>query len=346
MTETKLKKTSPAASRLYLYAGLGLIGAVVVPFVATGGSVMFTSPGARIHRSFIYDEPWMLDAMILAGYLGFAQVHFWAASRARRRALDGTNVGVPILAVVTLCLMTFTFAPTAFVVALLALALSTPNARSYARPVSPVALSAFYILLAAIHSFWDGFIVQMIKFAGRELRYAFGSSSVPILGLCGAFLFIFLFKFMPWHRRSGRFFWPSHLPRLKPRRKGMTLIELLIAIAILAIFAVAITQATMTTHRALQRQEEWRLAVDTADDQIALLRSRLELPALGAHPLDATLAERIAPLGRGEVHVGQGPGEGLRQVRITITIGGDANAREVKLEALLPARNPRSGGEP
>jgi prepilin-type N-terminal cleavage/methylation domain-containing protein len=334
-TPKSIRKLSGRA--ISLWAGLGLVLTTIASHVAS-------LPYLDVNYS-LYEELWIYVAIFFCGYAGFAMLHYVVISRPGKRDVKPsffvTNMAMPPLAVLFISFITLTLAPTALVFSLVVLPLTMPTSRGYPRPCSLTSLTCFYLLLALIHSSWDFFFIFTLVLDGEIdglewLLESLAENPLPIICIFGFFILLNL-GFVPWHRRTGRFLWPSQLPSLPKRKRGFTLIEMLIVIAILAIMAVGIAQSTMATHRTLQRQEEYMLAVNLIEDEFALLRSRAALPEVGLHKLEPELEKR--PFAeQAEVEIKAGPEESLREVRVTIQINGDANQREVVLFAILPAR--------
>jgi prepilin-type N-terminal cleavage/methylation domain-containing protein len=152
----------------------------------------------------------------------------------------------------------------------------------------------------------------------------------------------------PRHRRIVEYWAPKRLPRIRPRQQaGVTLIEMLIAVAIISILAVPIAFSTSIVFRSARAQSEWRSAISLAEDEIALLRARAELPEPGTYGVDLELAESHPLADLAEVEILPGPAEGVREARITVRLSkeGDAVRRDVVLAVLLPAGSAGEAGQ-
>ncbi|MCX7044551.1 MAG: type II secretion system protein GspI [Candidatus Sumerlaeota bacterium] len=138
----------------------------------------------------------------------------------------------------------------------------------------------------------------------------------------------------PSHRRLRALWRPEKLPRLRASRNSVTLIELLIVIAIIAIFAGGIANLTSQSHRSLMIQHDWRDALALAEDEIALLRAAPEAPAPGRYGAHELLADR--PFAKDTVvEIKPGPTPRLREARVTVHIHAEYEARDVTLAALI-----------
>lgn len=162
-----------------------------------------------------------------------------------------------------------------------------------------------------------------------------GKAASAIIALLAFAMSGYLF---PRHRRLREYWRPAPLPRLRATRSGVTLIELLIVIAIVAILSVCVANLSGGVRAAATRQEDWRRAVSLAEDQIALLRAAEALPAEGRHPIAPELAARYEFAQTSEIEIRPGPAPALREVRVNIHLRGHENRRDVTLAALLPAR--------
>jgi prepilin-type N-terminal cleavage/methylation domain-containing protein len=140
----------------------------------------------------------------------------------------------------------------------------------------------------------------------------------------------------PRHRRLGELWRPRRIPRLRTGRNGLTLIELLIAIAITAIMVLGIAGTTSQANRAMEFQRDRTEAVSLAEDEIALLRSRETLPEVGVYPVEPELAELHPLAERAEVEIRPGPHPRLREARVTVRLGQEGAERDVVLAVLLP----------
>ena len=163
----------------------------------------------------------------------------------------------------------------------------------------------------------------------------------------GALMYLFLILplvgyHFPGYRRLVQFWRPTPLPRLKRSRRAVTLIELLIAVAILALFVVGLSNGVGAVSRLTERHEDWRLAVELAENQIALLRAGDALPEIGSHEIDSRLAELYPFDHESSIEVREGPIEGLREVRVRVRVVPESSGREVELAVLLPKEAPES----
>lgn len=126
--------------------------------------------------------------------------------------------------------------------------------------------------------------------------------------------------------------------------RAITLIELLIDTAVLAIMAAGIFQGVGAAHQAMERQENRRLAVALCEDQIQLLRSKETLPEPGAYPIEPELAASNPLAARADVEIRPGPGPtpSLVEARVTVRLYPEAPIHDVTISALLAA--PEKGG--
>jgi len=166
------------------------------------------------------------------------------------------------------------------------------------------------------------------RFVGHLLTFAY----LPL----ASYLF-------PWHRRLADYWRPTRLPRLARRDSGVTLIELLIAMAILSIVAAGISTGAGLVYSTMERQNCWLQAIALAEDEIALLRARDSLPELGRHPLEPELTQTHPLAGRAEVEIRPGPQESLREARVHVRLQSAEDSRDVTLTVLLPAHPSREG---
>lgn len=280
-------------------------------------------------------------------YVGFFALHYRivaALAGKSRSSINALNVLLPFIAVIAVSALSNTGSISAAVISLFLIPITMPRARAYATPCAPYPLLAFYVLLGAAHVTFDPLILTLVTSGGGGIvSLVFGQfSPAPLLVYGVAFLLLFLLRFMPWHLRAGRYLWPSHLPRIGRSKKGMTLIELLIVIAVMSIATTGVLHSMMTVNRAMARQQDWRRAVNLADDEIALLRSLDFLPEIGTHPFERQLIESSPIAKQGEIDVRPGPSESLREVRVSVHLRGDASDRDVTLAVILPI-HPRAG---
>jgi hypothetical protein len=167
-----------------------------------------------------------------------------------------------------------------------------------------------------------------------------------VLTLCCVPLSIIAVMRLPWFRRWRSSFYTTQLPRIR-RRSGVTLIELLIDISILSIFAVAFVHVSQVTHRAAERHERWTEATALAEDAIAWLRAQPALPAAGTHPPAEPVAELHPALADlTSIEIAAGPRPDLRRVTVTVAFHDDLDRRQVRLATLLPADDGAPEAEP
>ena len=100
-----------------------------------------------------------------------------------------------------------------------------------------------------------------------------------------------------------------------------------------------------TAMRMQQRQALWRSALQIAEDEVALLSAKPELPPLGIHPLDDELLQFHPLAAQGEIEVKPGNSDRLREIRITFRLRGDGLDKDIQLAAILPA-NPSPSASP
>lgn len=143
----------------------------------------------------------------------------------------------------------------------------------------------------------------------------------------------------PAHRRLKKLWRPARLPRLKSpaAKRGMTLIELLIAIAIIGISCAGIAHLAGTNQRAAEMIQARRAALALAEDEIALLRAGPSLPAPGQYPLELELAKRrLASLT--SVTIDAGPTPGTRAVTVNVDLIAPPHCdKPVTLRAIVAA---------
>ena len=185
------------------------------------------------------------------------------------------------------------------------------------------------------------------------LAFAMPSNFLSIIPLVLGWLFCFNpyvilagFWFPP-HRRMKAYWKPARLPRLPRAGRGLTLIELLIDIALLAILSVGIAHGVSVAHRSAERQERWRNAIELAEDAIAHLRAQDSLPDPGMYRVDddvARLHPDLAPAA--SVEIAPGPDLRLRQIRVTVRLDSELDRRAVSLACLAPAAAPPKEVQP
>jgi prepilin-type N-terminal cleavage/methylation domain-containing protein len=167
--------------------------------------------------------------------------------------------------------------------------------------------------------------------------------------LTGYALLFFLFAalaawWFPMHRRVREYFRPRRLPRLRAHRSGMTLIELLIVVLILAIFSAGVAQMSSVAQRAMERRRNWELALDLAENELVLLRAMSTLPAPGEYPIAPELAARYDFADQAKVEISEGPHEAVREVRVIVRLRANADERLVELARLLPVTAEKGEG--
>lgn len=195
--------------------------------------------------------------------------------------------------------------------------------------------SSFFGALPLLLHYLAAALIIYLVMAADNLLAALVVSSIFIFAYFPLAGYLF-----PRHRRLKAYLKPTRLPRIKPRGAGFTLIELLIVVAIIAILSVSLVNLSSVTHRVMGRQEDWRRSISLAEDEIALLRARPALPAMGRHPIEPALA-RLNPIAnQAEVEIRPGPSARLREVRVSIRLHSEADQRDVTLAAILPAQSP------
>ncbi|MFM8610785.1 MAG: type II secretion system minor pseudopilin GspI [Burkholderiaceae bacterium] len=73
----------------------------------------------------------------------------------------------------------------------------------------------------------------------------------------------------------------AHRPSGRAARRGFTLVEVLVALAIVAIALIAASQASATLTRNAQRQNDLLLAQLCADNELVRLRLLQQMPGVG-----------------------------------------------------------------
>lgn len=153
------------------------------------------------------------------------------------------------------------------------------------------------------------------------------------------------YLYFPFYRRLGEFMRPTRLPYL-PSRRGLTLIELLIVIAITAIMTTYIANGLTVNTRLSEYSRMRRAAAAVAEEQIDLLRVRGTLPSMGDYPIDSSLQSRygkLLPSDGAHYTVSPGPSEKVREISVKISIkamDGDMS-RTMTYTALLPVEEVR-----
>lgn len=79
----------------------------------------------------------------------------------------------------------------------------------------------------------------------------------------------------------------------KPAQRGFTLIEVLVALSIVAIALFAGTQATTALARSSQRQTDLLLAQMCADNALYAIRLARQMPSVGEASSECTQAGRV-----------------------------------------------------
>lgn len=151
---------------------------------------------------------------------------------------------------------------------------------------------------------------------------------VPIVG-----------HYFPMHRNLREYWRPKRLPPLK-RYGGMTLIELLIVIAILAILSTGLVHLTGTLHGAMERHDKVEQALALGRDQLALLRGAEVLPEPGEYPLDSILLEGNPLAETASMTITAGPVAGVKQVHVRVPVQPGLAHLDVELMALLGEGSP------
>jgi prepilin-type N-terminal cleavage/methylation domain-containing protein len=116
----------------------------------------------------------------------------------------------------------------------------------------------------------------------------------------------------------------------------VTLIELLIAVAVLSIFAAGLVQTSSTLARAVEMQRTWDEALAIAENEIASVRAHGAPAELGVHDVAPRLRERYPDLSEAVLDVWPGPTANLREVRFRARFAHPEGAdRSVTLAAIV-----------
>lgn len=102
------------------------------------------------------------------------------------------------------------------------------------------------------------------------------------------------------------------------RDSGFTLIEVLVALGIVAVALVAGLQATMALTNNAQRQSDVLLTQVCAENQLVLLRLSRQLPAVGSTSFPCDQAGRVFT---GALSVSQTPNPNFRRVDAQVRDG-------------------------
>ncbi len=256
------------------------------------------------------------------GLLGFFIFHFNILLKIqpeRRGWMMRVHILVPLLGMVFMLLLTGLGSFPALIAPILLIPLSIPSWPGYRHPPSAGALFVFYAALC-IDILLKGMLLGAV--------YLF-----YIIWICGQG---YVFNgFYPAYRRYRGLWWPADLPRLGRQKKGTTLIELLIAIAILAILLASSTQAIATSHRLARMNEEKQMAIELAESQIALIKGRDVLPEPGVYPMDGELGALFESAEFGQYEVAAGPAASLREIRVLIALPDELGGLRLQLRAIV-----------
>lgn len=110
----------------------------------------------------------------------------------------------------------------------------------------------------------------------------------------------------------------THFSVARPEQ-GLTLIEVLVALSIVAIALIAGLQATAALTRNAERQSDMLLAQICADNELAKVRLSAQMPAVGDSSSTCTQAERTYDVA---VTVRPTPNPSFRRVDAQVLQGG------------------------
>jgi len=125
----------------------------------------------------------------------------------------------------------------------------------------------------------------------------------------------------------------SYWPLQAQRRAGFTLIEVMVALAIISVALAAFVRLTSQTATNLGLLEQRSLAMLSAENSLAELQIS-ELPASGIRQIECPQADQAFTC-----RVQIGPSEqGLRPVAVDVYLGRDSSQRLAGLQTRLPER--------
>ncbi|MBN1516461.1 type II secretion system protein [Candidatus Sumerlaeota bacterium] len=197
-------------------------------------------------------------------------------------------------------------------------------------------------------------VVMLIVFP-VWVRLSLPGNLVALVPLYLSYLFLFNAQYLfflapliaaicwmiPAHRRLAELASPRRLPRLRPMRRvrsspqtGMTLIELLIVVLMMAIFAAGLNYAIQAASRSQRFIQNRLTALEQAETQLARLAARDTSPQPGTYPLDDDLlTDDVATSGQLIIENLDNPALRLARVRVSIT---EKPGYYVTLEKVLP----------
>ena len=114
---------------------------------------------------------------------------------------------------------------------------------------------------------------------------------------------------------------------------GFTLIEVMVALAIVAIALMAGVQATITLTNHAQRQSDGLLARICAENELVRIRLARQMPVMGESSFDCEQAERVFT---GQLRVAPTPNPNFRRVEAVVLDGAYSVARLVTVVGSLP----------